>query len=244
MTERYAIYFAPGPGSPLWQFGRAWLGRCADNDEDVPQLALPGVGRDTLHGLTAGPRLYGWHATLKPPFALHRGTSFHELELAVHALAARIPSFDAPAPTLQTLGHFLALMPRTPSRPLDMLAAICVTELDRFRAPPTDIELKRQRGTGLSPRQEALLLRFGHPYVLDEFRFHMTLTDPLPDEAIGELMSKLAPLLAPLSAKPLAINQLAIFHQQAPGQPFRVSRRYALSRSATMGQTKTRLGAA
>lgn len=231
MTERYAIYFAPGPDTPLWQFGRAWLGRCADSGEDVPQLALPGVERETLRALTAGPRLYGWHATLKPPFALHRGSSFHELDLAVRALAERIPAFDAAALTLHTLGRFLALEPRAPSRPLDMLAAVCVTELDQFRAPPTEAELSRQRGGGLSPRQEALLRRFGHPYVLDEFRFHMTLTDPLPDEAISELKSKLEPLLSPLGAKPLAVDQLAIFHQAAPGQPFRNIKRYALDRS-------------
>ncbi len=43
-------------------------------------------------------------------------------------------------------------------------------------------ELQRRRAANLTPRQEFLLMHWGYPYVLDEFRFHMTLTRRLPDE--------------------------------------------------------------
>ena len=43
--------------------------------------------------------------------------------------------------------------------------------------PPA--ELARRRAGGLTPRQDELLQRWGYPFVLEEFRFHMSLTGPL-----------------------------------------------------------------
>src|SRR5690554_5056560 len=68
MTARYAIYYAPEPGSPLDRFGAAWLGRSAWTGEPVAQPAVEGLDPEQLAAMTAEPRLYGFHGTLKPPF--------------------------------------------------------------------------------------------------------------------------------------------------------------------------------
>ena len=68
LDTRYAIYFAPPPGSALKQFADAWLGRDPDSDERVPQPVVEGI---TPSGCTRSPPLprhYGFHATLKAPF--------------------------------------------------------------------------------------------------------------------------------------------------------------------------------
>lgn len=57
--------------------------------------------------------------------------------------------------------------------------------LDRFRAPVSGAERARRRNAGLSPPQEALLAQEGYPKVMEEFRFHMTLTAQLPQADIA-----------------------------------------------------------
>src|SRR3989338_10258707 len=67
--HRYAVYFAPNPGSLGWRAGSHWLGRCAALLQPLQQLAIDGVAANDLHRLTAAPRRYGWHATLNAPLA-------------------------------------------------------------------------------------------------------------------------------------------------------------------------------
>ena len=74
------------------------------------------------------------------------------------------------------IGRFLALTPSRPESLLDRFAATVVEAFDAFRAPPSPEETERRKHSGLSPAQEALLARWGYPYVMEEFRFHMTLT--------------------------------------------------------------------
>ena len=70
MRPRYAIYFAPAHGSPWWEFGARWLGRDERNDTALTQHPLAQIAPDDLLELTAQPRRYGFHATLKAPFGL------------------------------------------------------------------------------------------------------------------------------------------------------------------------------
>ena len=78
---------------------------------------------------------------------------------------------------MELIGGFVAIVPATPSPGLDELAADCVTGFERFRLPMTAQERSRRLAAGLSQHQTANLERWGYPYVFEEFRFHMTLTD-------------------------------------------------------------------
>ena len=229
MPRRYAIYFAPAPGSALWHFGRSWLGRCADMGEAIAHLRVPSIAPDVLHALTETPRLYGWHATLKAPFALRQGAEVSDLLATARALGASHPALDAPALSLARMGDFLALVPSSTAPALNVLAAALVEGLDRFRAPPHAEELERRQKAGLTARQEVFLARWGYPYVMDEFRFHMTLTGALKPAELDAVEAALTPLIAPLCERALRIDHLAIFFQDAPGAPFRVLERIPLS---------------
>ena len=46
--------------------------------------------------------------------------------------------------------------------------------------PPTRQSWRAAARNGLSPRQDELLKRWGYPYVLEEWRFHLTLTGRMP----------------------------------------------------------------
>src|SRR3954465_4418494 len=87
-AARLALYWAPEVDDPLHHLGSAWLGRDAEIGTPVPQPRLPGLD---LAALTADPRGYGLHATLKPPF--HLACSWVEATERAEALAARIAPF-------------------------------------------------------------------------------------------------------------------------------------------------------
>jgi hypothetical protein len=133
-----------------------------------------------LPDVTETPRRYGFHATIKPPFALADGTGADALADTLADLAHSLPPARADGLRLSRIGRFLALTPEGDSAKIDALAAAFVRDLDRFRAPATDADLARRRAAGLTPAQESHLLRWGYPYVMDEFRFHMTLSGHLP----------------------------------------------------------------
>jgi putative phosphonate metabolism protein len=219
MTPRYAVYYAPPIDHPLWRAGCEWLGR----DPAGPALAPPARA-----GVSA-PWRYGFHATLKPPMRLADGRDEEGLRTAVAELARRTPAFEMPALQVQTLRNFLALRPAAPvgeDHPLRRLADACVTDLDTWRAPPTDEELQRRRPEALPDEERALLQRYGYPHVLAHWRFHMTLSDSGADTALH------APATAHFAAalaQPLACDALSLFVEPAPGQPFRLAHRFALA---------------
>jgi hypothetical protein len=165
---------------------------------------------------------------LKPPFRLADGRGEPELLDAVAAYAATAMPVRIPALRLATLGHFMALVPDGKLAALDALAADCVRDFDRFRAPPGESELERRRAARLSPRQDQLLTQWGYPYVMEEFRLHLTLTGRLTTEDQALLAPILARLTAPYCGTPIDIDALAVCVQGAPGEPFTLRRRFDL----------------
>jgi hypothetical protein len=179
--------------------------------------------------LTASPRQYGLHGTLKPPFFLTRGTTESDLLDTVAGLAAGQKAFDLPPLKLETIGSFLALTPSAPCPELDDLARACVIGLDRFRRPPGPQELARRRAAGLTPNQERLLAQWGYPYVLEEFRFHLTLTERIPDaDERLRVQAGLSALLGPVVSQPVPVRDIAVFRQIHPDAAFTVLGAHAL----------------
>lgn len=212
---RYAIYYTC-PQGPLANFGAAWLGWNPATGErpDPPDVdGLPAPSRE----LTATPRKYGLHGTIKPPFRLAEGQDFDALHAAFNEFCAR----QAPARTdglaLSRLGSFLALTPQGDTGALTALAGRAVQELDSFRAPLSELELARRRKARLSENQEAHLQAWGYPYVLDEFRFHITLTGRLPSAEAEQVRAALAPHLKPVLPEPFVIDALTLCGEDRDG---------------------------
>ncbi|MBK1634469.1 DUF1045 domain-containing protein [Rhodovulum adriaticum] len=224
--KRYAIYYAPEPG-PLADFGAAWLGWDAETGKTRPHLALPGLPR-AVGDLTRTPRRYGFHGTIKPPFRLAQGSDIGVLHRSTAALAGQLRPVLLERLTLSRIGGFLALTPGGDSSALAAMAGSVVEALDGFRAPPTDAEVARRNPDRLSSRQKRLLERWGYPYVMEEFRFHLTLTGPLREEEAEATRTALGPVLAPLIDRPLRISSLCLFGEAEDGQ-FHNLHRYTLS---------------
>jgi putative phosphonate metabolism protein len=223
---RYAIYFAPPEGSALERVCSAILGRCASTGTALQQPAIPGIEPTRLVELTASPRHYGLHATLKPPFFLAEPHDEAALLQCVALIAAKMRAFDLPGLELSSLGSFLALTLTASCPELEDLARICVTAVDHFRHPPAPEELARRRAKGLTMNQERLLGLWGYPYVLEEMRFHLTLTGTIHDpEERERIRAALAPLLAPVLHTPVPVRDICVFRQPCLDEPFTILQR-------------------
>lgn len=224
MSARYAIFHTPPDDHPLWQAGCTWLGR--DPSSDVAPLAPP--------SRRAGPWRYGFHATLKPPMRLAEGCSLQGLHAALCALARKIPSFEMPALEVDTLEDFIVLRPvETPdeTQPLRQLADTCVREFDSFRDPLTAADIARRRAMGpMDDEQLALFSRWGYPYVMDCWRYHFTLSDPVTDEGERQVWMELArTFFSPALERPWRCDALSLFVEPSAGVPLQLLRRYPLT---------------
>lgn len=226
MAYRYAIYWAPPHAHPLWREGCAWLGRDPETDARLVPTLPDGMTAERHAAITAEPARYGWHGTLKPPFRLAPGESEAGLDAAIRGFAAVQVPFAVERFAVRPLSGFLAVVPAERSVALDALAATCVASLDAFRAPPGPDELERRQRAGLSPAQQANLARWGYPYVMQEFRFHLTLTGRLPADEAAPLGEVLAARFAGALAGPVRFDEVALYIEPAPGAPFVLQRRY------------------
>jgi putative phosphonate metabolism protein len=225
MDSRFAIYYAPPQNTLLKQLGDAWLGRDPDRDERVSLPVVRGLEPERLQEITALPRRYGFHATLKAPFSLAEGYESVGLLGDVEAFAATRRPFRVRL-KVDSLEGFLALVPAEPSRQLDELAADSVREFDRFRAPLSTEDHTRRGPEQLSEKEREYLDHWGYPYVFEFFRFHMTLTNRLEEPERSHVKAILEHAFAPVLAEPLRIDQLALFTQTHRVAPFRVVARF------------------
>ncbi|MEO0384909.1 MAG: DUF1045 domain-containing protein [Pseudomonadota bacterium] len=227
MTQfsRYAIYvMAEGD---FHQEASRWLGwdcrvGCTLEHPDVDGLS------DSINALTQTPRKYGFHGTIKPPFRLADGETQASLQEACATLMPTLPAAKVDELVVRPLGGFVAAVPKSPSASLAKLAADVVEKLDGFRAPPSGEELEKRRRAGLLPAQEANLLRWGYPYVMDEFRFHMTLSGKRPVPEAENLAAKLGEHFASVLPKPFDITSLALLGEDEAGR-FHLITSYALA---------------
>jgi putative phosphonate metabolism protein len=227
---RYAIYFAAGADSALSRFGAELLGYHAHSGDTVsfPQEALR-VAPD-WRDITADPRKYGFHATLKAPMTLVSGRTEAELMAACATFAGQSRTIPAIRPVVDTISGFIAVIPAEPVDALQQLAADCVREFDSFRAALTAEDRARRKPEKLTERQRDYLDRWGYPYVMEEFRFHMTLTGRLDAERRGPILEMLRGKFASLRLGALAIDRLALFKQDEAKARFRIIGEWALAR--------------
>jgi len=219
MTERFAIYFAPSATSNLWERAATWLGRDA-SDGDLFDGPVAGIDRDRLLNLTQSANRYGFHATLKAPMALGEDYGEADLRAALTEFAGKHEPFSLGRLKLASLQGFLALMVDE-NEQLQDFASHVVEDFDPFRAPMSVKDRAARAGKGLSERQLELLDAYGYPYVFEEFRFHMTLTDRLADEDAHDIAQAANTWFGPVLEEEVLLDRLSLFHEADAGKPFR-----------------------
>lgn len=214
--KRFAVYYAPRQGE-FASRAAAWLGWNPETGREIARPDLPGLPGPAAD-LTRDPRKYGFHGTLRAPFRLGDGVSPDDARQTVDGLAARLAPVSCDGLRMVDLHGFLALVPQGCDDALQALAAAVVQGTDPLRAPLTQEEIARRKPDRLSPRQRELLHRWGYPYVMEEFGFHLTLTDSLPPDQRAPVMAVLQDHLSPALPRPFVIADLCLFGEDADGR--------------------------
>lgn len=220
---RIALYYAPALDDLLWQLACRWLGRDPETNAAVVQ---PDIAQ--IAAVTASPRLYGFHATLKPPMRLKPGMGYPQAIDAVREIAAGIAPFALPPLAVTDFGGFLALRETRESMALQALSDACVAGLDHLREPSDEAELARRRRHGLSAAEDAMLTRWGYQHVFATWTFHMTLTRRLTTEEKSVFLQAAGDHFANALAMPRQVADIAVFTEAAEGAAFLLAERISL----------------
>ena len=226
MPQRFAIYYAPDVNDALWDRATIWLGRDAA-DSALVEGAVAGIERTRLLNLTQSAGRYGFHATIKPPMALAEGWTEEDLRAALENFAASSAPVALGRLQIADLAGFLALVPKDENTALQDFAAHVVEQFEPFRAP-LDPRSHAARAKGLNERQLELLGAYGYPYVFDQFRFHMTLTDRLVPEDRADLLAAAQTWFGPVLDAEINLDRLVLYHEPESGLPFRRIADFAL----------------
>lgn len=220
MPYRFAIYYAPDVNDALWDRATIWLGR-DPSGSDLFDGAVAGIERTRLLNLTQSAGRYGFHATIKPPMALAEGRTEAQLRAAMADFCARTAPVALGPLQIADLDGFLALVPQGDNPALQDFAANVVTCFDPFRAPLDPANRAARAAKGLSERQLELLDAYGYPYVLEQFRFHMTLTDRLAAADRDEVLDAARTWFEPVLHMPVTLDRLVLYCEPESGKPFR-----------------------
>jgi putative phosphonate metabolism protein len=226
---RYAIYFAADADSALSRFGAELLGYDAHTGNEMPFPEEPLRTAPDWRDITADPRKYGFHATLKAPMALAPGKTEAELTAACATFAGQARTIPLIRPIVDSISGFIAVIPAGPVGDLQQLAADCVRDFDSFRAQLSVEDRARRKPDKLSERQRDYLDRWGYPYVMEEFRFHMTLTGRLDAERRGPIVEMLRGRFAGLGLDTLTVDRIALFKQDDAKARFRIIGEWTLA---------------
>ena len=220
MSQRFAIYYAPAVTDLLWERAAVWLGRDPASGVSYDG-AVAGLERTRLLNLTQSAGRYGFHATLKPPMALAPGQSDESLRAAMKEASTELPIVPLGKLRIASLDGFLALMPEEANNTqLQDFAATVVERFDPFRAPLKPRDRAERAARGLTPRQEELLDAYGYPYVFDQFRFHMTLTDRLSEAEHDDVLQAAQTWFGPILNDPVTLDRLTLFQEKENKLPF------------------------
>jgi hypothetical protein len=157
------------------------LGRDALSGESLSGFAIPGTDAQGWRELTAEPRRYGFHATLKAPFRLAAGLSADELFQAVAALAD----------TLQPSGGGSAIRTRRRCKSSGV-RTFADAPLPRRRSPIAEGPSALQRSHELF---DPTLAERGHPRHLAGRMTLRQQPDRLETPRRHRVLARLAPLL-------------------------------------------------
>ncbi len=105
---------------------------------------------------------------------------------------------------------------------LQDFAASVVRDFEPFRAPLSEADIARRKPERLSDSQRENLMRWGYHHVMDDFRFHMTLTGPAQPDIAPLLQSVLSARFAAFVDRPLTVSGLGLFVEPERGAPFTV----------------------
>lgn len=223
MTDyrRFAIYFIPKTGSSLQKFGDKWL-------DIVQPNAFPSKDKIKRTNWIKIPKKYGFHGTLKAPFRLRSDKNLDDLIISSKNICKSIKPFSLSGLKLSIIENALALTLINNSSSMSALSNQFVIQLDKFRAPLSKEEISVKRSRNLTAKQDYNLLHWGYPYVMEQFYFHLTLTNTLDEENLNLAKEILREELTEDCLAPQTVDEVGLVGEQINGD-FKIITRLSLT---------------
>jgi hypothetical protein len=205
---------APNKLSMLWTLAAKWLAYDAESRravKDPVTLGLP----DKIHGPTVAPiRRAGFGILITGPFALHRALSVDDLINYVDAYCDQMEPINSGKLFINSIDNRLYLQPMRTSPKIRNIADECVRYFHKFRMPTKPLAANSSLRKVLTAPQLEHFLKWGQPYVFDEFKQQIPLTARLPDQVIEPMQKKLSAHFGNALNGGLQVDNLTIFRQQ------------------------------
>ena len=196
--SRYAIYYAPPKESSLEEFGRYWFGwdplnaKLINNKHRINYLNRFGIKNlINIDKNVLIPKKYGFHGTLIPPFKLNKNYSTNTLFKKTEEIAKKFKKFKFYKFKLKKINNFYAFVQNKKNNNINKLSNRLVRELFKFRSPLTKKEIDRRNPSKLSKLQLSILYKWGYPYLMSEFNFHMTLASEVTGNKLYSELKKI-----------------------------------------------------
>ena len=222
--KRVAIYFLPKKNSSLENFGKNLLGRDINKKKKISLTRRQKyfINRgftyfDELKDYCEQPAKYGFHATLKAPFRLKRNVKTKNFYDVISHIAAQHSRFKIKGLKIVYSKKFTFITSRKPNKLLINLESDLVKHLDTFRAELNKTEIKKRIPDSLTFKQNKYLKEWGYPFVLDQFKFHMTLMNQNNNKLSNKQKLELEKLIYKISNNLLEFNEISLLGENKNG---------------------------
>ena len=222
--KRVAIYFLPKKNSSLENFGKNLLGRDINKKKKISLTRRQKyfINRgfmyfDELKDYCEQPAKYGFHATLKAPFRLKRNVKTKNFYDVISHIAAQHSRFKIKGLKIVYSKKFTFITSRKPNKLLINLENDLVKHLDTFRAELNKTEIKKRIPDSLTFKQNKYLKEWGYPFVLDQFKFHMTLMNQNNNKLSNKQKLELEKLIYKISNNLLEFNEISLLGENKNG---------------------------
>lgn len=222
--KRVAIYFLPKKNSSLENFGKNLLGRDINKKRKISLTRRQKyfINRrftyfDELKDYCEKPAKYGFHATLKAPFRLKRNVKTKDFYDVISHIAAQHSRFKIKGLKIVYRKKFTFITSRKEIKSLINLENDLVKHLDTFRAELNKTEIKKRNPDSLTFKQNKYLKEWGYPFVLDQFKFHMTLMNQNNNKLSNKQKLELEKLIYKISNNLLEFNEISLLGENKNG---------------------------
>lgn len=212
---RLAVYVVPDENHPIYLEGSKIIGYDVREEcvlESPDKEMAPFIG--DAHG-------YGIHGTVKGIFTPTKlDDVIHELE----TVAASSQSFSLKESKIGGFGHSVLFVKFERSPKLRKLHKKVLNSINKVRIRQIEPEYKQSypgRSYG-SRKLNELIEKYGEPYVLEKFNFHITLASSVPNATIWRKMKKALEAKPGhgehLTGKDMLINSIYLFSEGEDGE--------------------------
>jgi len=235
--DRYFFTSSHNPNGKFWKLGSAWIGYDAVRHKIPKSILTLGLPRDLHKKAIFAPRRRGFGAVIYPPFSLQKNVLFKEFCLRTSEFCQTLPSFQTSVLKVYVRNGQISIEPLGQDKRLTDFASKCVVFFDHYREKSTPIPINERIKETLSQRQIDTLVKWGNPYLFEDFNFNIQLTGQIPENIAAQLGMLLQKQFMEHLAGGLNIAGLSLFGQNNDHSPARLLSFFPFEKKSTQSET-------